>query len=672
VIKQVNNIRWDQQPLVRLLLPLLAGLGISTYFNMEQHHACLYCIILIVWGVVFFRRKKLHLSWVNGFIIAALFFLVGVLLNLNARTNTLEAFYDVPHLYKIEAVGASMHTAKGYKFEARLTQIIIDQQSLKLNANVMIYVHDKAKKTASIDLNADYWLHAVIKRPASSDYPGAFNYQDYLRNKGIYGIIYAQADDFFELKPRKNRVLTYITAWRTKLLDILNSFCPDVNVRAIAGALLFGARSEMSQELKQAYSTAGLVHVLAVSGMHVSMVCSLLLWIFDRFGRSKNKTLYCLPFVWGYALLTGMSSSVVRAVVMISFIILGKRFFKVRTSTNLLAATAFSLLIYKPLYFFDLGAQLSFAAVWGIQFLGQPSGMRSKKGIKNHIMDLLRVCVVAQLATLPLTLYYFGNFPVYFLLANIIAVPLSSLIIYIGVAGYFIHFLLPKFTVLFQIMGLGIQLLNSYSLFISHLPLAQLTYLAFNSRLLLILTCFLFILALKPVSLIVRLKLGLTIAIVVSICSFVKQLHTNEMTGFIIFDERHSMVGFKTETQFIEIESDVIAFHDVKIFDDYKRFKQLHWEGLNRTLAYDATNNRIFRFFNTNGVNNQTMYLAMLPHPKKVDFEKMLSKGMFCVIAADNLHNWDKAKITEVIRSKTGRSPLFYKRSTRGLIWYQK
>ena len=675
MIKQVENIRWDQQPLVRLLLPLLCGLGMSTYWGMELQDLCLWCMILLVWLVLFFRRRKLHLIWANGFLSTALFFLLGVILNVNARINTLEGFYDEPYLFKIEAAGTSMQTAKGYKFEARFTQLLLKDQTLKMDANVMVYIHDKAMKKASINLNADYWIHAQIKRPAGSDYPGAFNYQDYLRNKGIHGIIYAQSDDLFELKTDKKRGISYITAWRTKLLEVLNSFCVDVNVRAIAGALLFGARSEMSDELKQAYSTAGLVHVLAVSGMHVSMVCSLLLWIFDRFGRSKNKSLYCLPFVWGFALLTGMSSSVVRAAVMISFIIFGKRFFKVRNSTNLLAATAFSLLIYNPLYFFDLGAQLSFAAVWGIQFLVQRTGIYTTKGIRNHIMELLRVCVVAQLATLPLTLYYFGNFPVYFLLANIIAVPLSSIIIYVGVAAYFVYLLFPKLSVLFNLMGWGIQLLNAYSLFISKLPLAQLTSLAFDSRLLLMLTCFLFILALKPLSLMVKLKLALTIAIVVSIGSFVKLLNTDETMGFIIFNGRQSVIGFKSDAQIIEIVSDTITAYDGKVFADYTRYKKLNWSGLKHcSLATDITKNRVFRIFNTNSVTQQTVHLAVLPHPEKVDFEKILSKYKFnfFVISADSLLAWDKSRIAETIHAKTGRQPMFYKSSAKGLIWLQK
>ncbi len=566
-----------------------------------------------------------------------------------------------------------MPTSKGYKFEAEITHIMMAQQTMKFDAPIMVYVKDNPKPISPINLNSDYWIHTQIKRPAGSDYPGAFDYQDYLKNKGIHGIIYIQADDLFELKTEKFRAVSYITKWRNKLLEILHSFCGDVNVRAIAGALLFGSRSEMTDELKQAYSTAGLVHVLAVSGMHVSMVCSLLLWIFDRFGRSKNKTLYCLPFVWVYALLTGMSSSVVRAAVMISFIIVGKRFFKVRNATNLLAATAFSLLIYKPLYFFDLGAQLSFAAVWGIQFLGQRYGSRTTKGIKNHVIELLRVCVVAQIATLPLTLYYFGNFPVYFLLANVIAVPLSSLIIYIGVAAYFVYFLIPKFTALFQLMAMGIQLLNAYSLLIAKLPMAQVTYLAFNSRLLFILSCFLFILALKHISWSVKIKLGLTLAILVSMSSLLKLLNTSETIGFIIFNGGQSTVGFKSEAQIIEIISETDAVQAGSTLPDYNRFKKIHWDGLKHcTIKADASKNLLFTFFNTKGGKKQTMYLAVFSHPEKVDFEKMLSKctPYVCIISADRLPTWDKARITEEIHSKTGSSPVFYKTATRGLVWH--
>lgn len=672
---QVNNIRWDQQPLVRILIPLVAGIGFASFFEVEHHHVAIWSSVSISWSLLFLRRKMLNYVWANGVLVAFIYVLLGVLLNINVRANTLYAFYETPYMFKVRALGIPTPTAKGYKFEAQITQYVKERQSLSLDEKVVVYINDKTKNNLHLNIDSDYWLHAEIKRPGGCDYPGAFDYQSYLKNKGVYGIVYAQPTDLFEIKNEQRRWLSYITSWRNKLLSILNSFCVDINVRAIAGALLFGARSEMSDELKLAYSTAGLVHVLAVSGMHVSMVCSLLLWFFDRFGRSKNKTLYCLPFVWLYALLTGMSASVTRAAVMISFIILGKRFFNVKNSTNLLAATAFSLLIYNPLYFYDLGAQLSFAAVWGIQFLGRSSSLRASKGLKSQIFELLRVCVVAQAATLPITLYHFGNFPVYFLLANLIAVPLSSLVIYVGVAAYFVFTLLPEVNALFDLMALGIQMLNTYSLFISKLPIAQLNDLALNSRLLIILTSMLFFLTLKSLPLVLKMKLGLTVAIIASLCSFVNLHRFDDPIGYLIISGRESIVGFKTEAQLVEIKTDTIIKQRDKTFAAYNRFKKLHWEGLTSTVKIvDGSTNRLFTFSKESNDEKTFFKLAILPNPERVDFEKVLNRSpdYSFIICTDSLRKWEIANLSDKIHAKTGRPPKCYRTNARGLFWLQK
>jgi hypothetical protein len=165
------------------------------------------------------------------------------------------------------------------------------------------------------------------------------------------------------------------------------------------------------------------------------------------------------------------------------------------------------------------------------------------------------------------------------------------------------------------------------------------------------------------------------LAILVSLSSFLKLLHTNETSGFIIFNGRQSIVGFKSETQIIEIISETDVEQDGSRHADYNRFKKVHWDGLKHcTIKADASKNLLFTFFNTKGGKKQTLYLAVFPHPEKADFEKMLNKfrPCVCVISADRLRTWDKARITEEIKSKTGRSPMFYKTATRGLVWHQK
>ena len=208
----------------------------------------------------------------------------------------------------------------------------------------------------------------------------------------------------------------------------------------ITEALLIGYTNDLDKDLVQSYSNTGVVHIIAISGMHLGLIYVMLIWVFKRLPLIKKskpiQVIFILSCLWLFSLLTGASASVCRAAVMFTFITLGANFFKQASIYNSLAASAFVMLCYNPYYLWDVGFQLSYLAVGGIVAFQKP--IYNWLYIPNKYADaawkLLAVSLSAQVLTFPICVYYFHQFPNMFLITNLIAVPLSSGILYAAIA----------------------------------------------------------------------------------------------------------------------------------------------------------------------------------------------------------------------------------------------
>ena len=238
-------------------------------------------------------------------------------------------------------------------------------------------------------------------------------------------------------------------------------------------ALLFGEKTELSKELSNKYTQAGIIHILDISGLHIALIYGIILWLTKPLQRLKKGKVYIflvsLSVLWFYAILAGFSASIVRAAVMFSIIAFAKILNRQATIYNSLALSAMLLLLYNPNYLFDVGFQLSFAAVLSIVVF-QPFVRKysySKYYVVRETKSLLLISLVAQIGVLPLTLYYFGQFPLLFLVANLIAIPLSSIILVLGLVLIPFNFLLPKVAVYLSILVNSlIDVMNNFTAWI--------------------------------------------------------------------------------------------------------------------------------------------------------------------------------------------------------------
>jgi len=278
----------------------------------------------------------------------------------------------------------------------------------------------------------------------------------------------------FNLLSRWQRLRIRALQWRLPLLERLSQQPGDADAQAILSAMVLGDKSMLTRELRQTYATSGASHVLALSGLHLSIIYLLLTRL--TLGRRRSWLVQSVVVlaIWAYALLTGLSTSVVRAAIMISvyslFSLGGRR----HASLGVLSFTAIVMLLADSSSLFDVGFQLSFMAMLGILlFVPLFERFVSVKWMMTHrpvkwLYDLVSVSLAAQLGTAPLVAYYFGQFPTWFLLTNLVVIPFATVILMGGV----LTLLLPSLGgILLWLAGL----LNSVLEAISQLPLASIS-----------------------------------------------------------------------------------------------------------------------------------------------------------------------------------------------------
>ena len=271
-------------------------------------------------------------------------------------------------------------------------------------------------------------FEAKIARPFSEEDLTGFDYGAYLLRKGISGTAIAFKGDWTGLKVMRNlSIKQQALKCRDWMVNRYRSWHLGDEEFAVVAALTIGDKRVLTSELKEIYSAAGVSHVLALSGLHIGILSAILFFLFAPLTRMRGgktlRSLLVVGILWGFAFVSGLSPSVVRAVTMCSLYVGAACVSEERFSgMHALTLAAFLMLVYQPLYLFDLSFQLSFMAVFSILFF-YPL-ISQMWSVKNRwlrpVWNVISVSLSAQLGTLPLILYCFGTFPTYFLLANLI------------------------------------------------------------------------------------------------------------------------------------------------------------------------------------------------------------------------------------------------------------
>lgn len=334
---------------------------------------------------------------------------------------------------------------KWEKSVGRVSWIYRNGQRINLNEKILLFFKNENLQLGTGDV---ILLKSTVSEIVNPGNPGEFDAENFWNRKGIRHMAFVAEDDYrvVEIHERSN-ASKWINSMRIHLRNVLEENL-DGKELAISLALILGDKSLLDMEVKNSFTNTGAMHVLAVSGLHVGIIMQILLVILGLFPRvisRKTAVLMVVVLMWIYALITGLSPSVLRAVYMFSFLVLAQISGKKYDSLNILFFTGFSLVLLDPFTLFDIGFQLSFLAMLGIfLFYRQIDRMiYVENRILKYIWQGTAIGFAAQLMTTPLSLYYFHQFPNYFVLTNIGLMASSGLILGIGIFLFSFSWLIP-------------------------------------------------------------------------------------------------------------------------------------------------------------------------------------------------------------------------------------
>ncbi len=352
-----------------------------------------------------------------------------------------------------------------------VTSHVVDDNSLRPYSEKLLVFF----KSNQIQVGDVLMLNANFSVIENKNNPGEFDVKSFWNNKNIYQIGFVAEDDFRLLEYNEpNYFKQFFLSLREKLSSQLSTMLHE-DVLGVANALLLGDKQLLSAETRTHFSNAGAMHVLAVSGLHVGIVLYLLMFVLGRFPKIISKTtavVTAVVIIWIYAGVTGFSPSVIRASFMFSMLVLAQLAGRNFDSMNVLFFTAFVLLAIDPLLIYDIGFQLSYLAMVGI-FLLYPI-VSSWFYIKNKWIRKLwegtAVGIAAQALTVPLTLYYFHQFPNYFILTNIGMMVFSGVLLGIGMLFFVIQWSSYLMFIVGWSLKVGILVMLYFVQFVDWLP----------------------------------------------------------------------------------------------------------------------------------------------------------------------------------------------------------
>lgn len=434
---------WRSAPFVRLLMPVIAGILLGRYLPLPF---TLLCIIgLVALGLLLLFRflslaTQYQLRWITGLVFNLLLICLGVsrtyLQDLRHQPNWIGHQLQQTTGILVTLQETPLTKVNSYKALAKAEWIQTQKGWLRVQGNLLLYFR-KNKLPPDITYGSQLLVQKTLQPIPNSGNPGAFDYRQYCAFQGIHHQVFLQEGEYRLLATKGLSFFTNtLIRTQTALLTILRKWIPGKKEQGVAEALLIGYREDLDKDLVQAYSNTGVVHIIAISGLHLGMIYGLLLVLLKPFRKYKAihiiLPVMLLLVLWGFSFLAGMAPSILRSVVMFSFIIIGESLGRRTQILNTLAASAFCLLIYNPYFLWDVGFQLSYTAVTSIVIFMQPiyRSIYLENPLLRNLWQLNAVTLSAQILTLPVVLYYFHQFPNLFLFTNFIAVPLSGFILY--------------------------------------------------------------------------------------------------------------------------------------------------------------------------------------------------------------------------------------------------
>ncbi|MGZ8537848.1 MAG: ComEC/Rec2 family competence protein, partial [Flavisolibacter sp.] len=434
---------WNKAPFIRLLLPLVAGIIMQWYlpFNFDLllivMMACIFAIVLY-----FFLSLKIRFSFtlIHGLLVNLMMFCAGcILIWINDIRNDINWFGN--H-YKNESIVVAkleepvIEKPNSYKALATIQYIVGNSTNKTVEGKIIIYFQ-KDSSLKYLNYGTRISFKKTLQEIKNSGNPGSFDYKTYSLFNGITHQVYLTKKDFVPLAEKDISFFkAFIFDCRHWVLKTIKKYIPQKKEQGLAEALLIGYKDDLDKNLVQSYSNTGVVHVIAISGLHLGLIYWLLIMLTSSLAKNKKasfiRLLVIILCIGWFSILAGAQPSVLRSAVMFSFLAAGEVLSRRTSIYNTLALSAFFLLFYNPFWLWDVGFQLSYTAVISIVAFFRPiyNWLYCKNKLLDMVWKLNAVTISAQLLTLPISMYHFHQVPTLFLFTNLVAVPLSSVILF--------------------------------------------------------------------------------------------------------------------------------------------------------------------------------------------------------------------------------------------------
>lgn len=573
-------INWNKYPFVRMLIPLALGIAAAGYLAVPLVSLVLILAVLLLMSVaVSLWLRSYSLRWMFGALLNVYLFFYGLFIVVvndvtNSDTHLVHYHGDVG---SVMARLAEEPIEKENSYKAVLDLLYVYDDSLKcheVNGKVMAYFQ-KSDSLFSLRYGDVIIFDSHIDEVSPPSNPEEFDYRHYLRRKGILFQTYFRSQSYSKIGEGQSSVIyAWSYSFRDKLLKIIERCDMDEGAYGVAAAILLGYDDSLPQDIRDNYVAAGAMHILCVSGMHVGVifiVASFLLGFLDRKRWSfVLKNILLLLLVWTYALVAGLSPSIMRASLMITFCIAGVMFNRKGYVLNSLAASAFILLCVNPNNLFDIGFQLSYAAVIGIVVLQKPiyNLFYVSNKILDRIWEITTVAIAAQIVTSPLAIFYFNQFPIYFWLSNLLLTPISFIVIMSGMLLLIAHWVPILSWILGVVFKSSVVLMNWVVEHVEGLPYSVINNLYISSiEFILLMAMILVVLVMvrtKNKRLIVA---SLSLLLLFMSCYTVRKVSSyGEVSMTIYHVRKHTVVDFVWPEHHV-LMADSSFFEDQRAFD---------------------------------------------------------------------------------------------------------
>lgn len=455
------------------LLFLIVGIVLQYYGKIWHYNFyILFGLASLLIGVLLIlKRKNLKFSFTA--LSSLLFIVIGVTAVYIQNPKNYHSYYYKQYQLDDSVVLTINTILKPGSYYNKYTATVSQVNQQKTQGKILVNI-EKDSVLKPLKIGNRILIKVPFKELIPPLNPHQFNYKEYLAKQHIYHQVFVNNSQFIKVDNASESLIGLSAKVRHKIQKALKKYHFSKDEYTVINALLLGQRQDISKELLESYTNAGAIHILAISGLHIGIILLLLSYLLKPLEKLPKgtliKTISITLLLWSFAFIAGLSASVVRAVTMFTFVAIGQSFKRKKVIEFSLISSMFLLLLVNPMFLFDIGFQLSYLAVFGIVWT-QPllyNPWKPKHSILDKVWRLFTVSVAAQAGILPISLYYFHQFPSLFILSNLVIIPFLGGILLFGI----VIILLALLDVLPQFIADGyeyiISLMNHFVSWISH------------------------------------------------------------------------------------------------------------------------------------------------------------------------------------------------------------